>query len=107
PGGAWQGENSLYMGKNDKGERMWAGMGATDKTESTMVDEMVEAYNGGRDDADERVMLESHIKTKDGKYNLQKKYDPANGEVTDTVTADQILNDPPYKIGGTTRKGGF
>jgi hypothetical protein len=86
---------------------MWAGMGATDKTESTMVDEMVEAYNAPRDDADEREMLAAHIKSKEGKYTIQKKYDPANGEFPDTVDANQILNDPPYKIGGVTRKGGF
>src|SRR6185295_17223590 len=53
PGGAWQGENSLYMGKNSSGERTWAGMGASNMTEDGMLDEMVSAYNLARDDADE------------------------------------------------------
>jgi hypothetical protein len=106
PGGAWQGENSLYMGKNDKGERMWAGMGATDKTETTMVSEMVSAYGGDRDENDERALKESGAKTPDGKYT-DTKYDPKGGVFPDQVTAEQILNDPPYDIDGTTRKGGF
>ncbi len=107
PGGAWQGENSLYMGKNAKGERLWAGMGATDKTETTMVDEMVSAYNAPRDGEDARAIKDQQLQGPDGKWR-DKKYDPAGGVFPDTVDANQILNDPPYSdIDGTTRKGGF
>jgi hypothetical protein len=106
PGGAWQGENSLYMGKNGAGERLWSGMGASNKTEDAMVDEMVGAYNGRRDKEDEREMKERGIKNADGTY-ADAKYDPAGGTFKDRVTRDDILNDPPYELDGTTRKGGF
>jgi hypothetical protein len=106
PGGAWQGENSLYMGKNSSGERLWSGLGASGKTEDAMVDEMVSAYNGRRDKEDEREMKERSIKNDDGSY-ANAKYDPKGGEFKETVTKDEILNDPAYTIDGVTRKGGF
>jgi hypothetical protein len=106
PGGAWQGENSLYMGKNAAGERLWSGMGASNKTEDAMIDEMVLAYNGRRDKEDEREMKERGITNADGTY-ADKKYDPAGGEFKDRVTRDDILKDPAYEIDGVTRKGGF
>lgn len=106
PGGAWQGENSLYMGRDAAGNRLWAGLGATNKTEETMVEEMVSAYGGARDEEDERTMKERRIKNDDGTYN-DSKYDPKSGEFPNKVTKQQILNDPPYTIDGTERKGGF
>ncbi|AFZ22999.1 hypothetical protein Cylst_0670 [Cylindrospermum stagnale PCC 7417] len=27
PAGEWQGENSIYMGKDDKGTQLWSGLG--------------------------------------------------------------------------------
>lgn len=106
PGGAWQGENSLYMGKNPAGERTWAGLGASGMTEDAMVDEMVRAYNGPRDDYDNRVLKEGGQETADGKFT-DKLYDPASGSFPDTVTKSDILTSQPYAIGGTTRSGGF
>jgi hypothetical protein len=106
PGGAWQGENSIYMGRDDQGRRLWAGLGATNKTEETMVDEMVSAYGGARDEEDERTMKERHIKNDDGTYN-DKKYDPTSGEFKNKVTKAEILGDAPYSIDGTERHGGF
>lgn len=106
PGGAWQGENSLYMGKNAAGERLWAGLGASNMTEDGMVNEMVRAYNGRRDKEDERAMRERGAVAADGTYT-DSKYDPAGGEFKDQVTREEILNDPPYAIDGVTRKGGF
>jgi hypothetical protein len=106
PGGAWQGENSLYMGKNGAGERLWAGLGASNKTEDEMISEMVMAYNGRRDKEDEREMKERRIKNDDGSY-ADSKYDPKGGEFKETVTREDILNDPAYSIDGVKRKGGF
>jgi hypothetical protein len=106
PGGAWQGENALYMGKNAAGERLWAGMGADGKTEDTMIDEMVSAYNQPRNDYDTRVMKESGYLADDGTY-ADKRYDPASGEFPDTVTRKDILEAPAYELGGRVRKGGF
>jgi hypothetical protein len=106
PGGAWQGENALYMGKNAAGERLWAGLGADGKTEDTMIDEMVSAYNAPRTEYDTRVMKESGSLSDDGSY-ADKRYDPAGGEFPDTVTRKDILEAPAYELGGRVRKGGF
>lgn len=106
PGGAWQGENSLYMGRDNKGKRLWAGLGATNKTEDEMVEEMVMAYRGARDVHDERTMKERGIKNDDGTYN-DPKYDPTKGEFKNVVTKQEILTDPAYTIDGVERKGGF
>lgn len=106
PGGAWQGENSIYMGRNDKGKRLWAGLGATNKTEDEMVEEMVSAYKAPRDAEDERAMKEQGIKNADGTYN-DKRYDPKGGEFKPVVSKHEILTDPSYELDGTTRHGGF
>ena len=106
PGGAWQGENSVYMGRDDAGQRLWAGLGASNKTEEAMVDEMVSAYRGPRDAEDERTMKERGIKNPDGTYT-DSKYDPKGGEFKSHYTKDEILHDPPYSIDGTSRHGGF
>ncbi|HVV82039.1 MAG TPA: hypothetical protein VHE35_03125 [Kofleriaceae bacterium] len=106
PGGAWQGENSLYMGRNPQGKRVWAGLGATNKTEDEMVEEMVEAYAAPRDAEDERTLKERHLKNDDGTYT-DKKYDPHSGEFKNSYTKSQILTDPSYTIDGTERHGGF
>src|SRR5439155_7438188 len=79
PGGAWQGENSLYMGKKG-GERMWSGLGASNVSESGMFAEMVSAYNAPRDSNDERAMIEMGVKTADGTYS-DSRYDPKGGDV--------------------------
>jgi len=106
PGGAWQGENSLYMGKNDAGERLWSGLGASNVSESRMFEHMADAYNMDRNKHDERAMKEYGVTGEDGKYK-DKKYDPAGGEFPDKITVDDILKSTPYTLHGTTRKGGF
>lgn len=106
PGGAWQGENALYMGKNGAGERLWAGLGADGKTEDTMVDEMVMAYNNPRTDYDTRMMKEGGQLGEDGSYH-DRRYDPAGGEFPDQVTKKDILEAPEYELNGRVRKGGF
>ncbi|MDB4959527.1 MAG: hypothetical protein JWO36_7096 [Myxococcales bacterium] len=105
PGGAWQGENALYMGKNEAGERLWSGLGAT-ATEDAMTDEMVRAYNSPRNDYDHRMLKEQGIETGEGKYS-DPLYDPKAGSFPETVTKQEILKSQPYSIGGATRKGGF
>ncbi|HSD89110.1 MAG TPA: hypothetical protein VLB44_16390, partial [Kofleriaceae bacterium] len=102
PGGAWQGENSIYMGKNEAGERLWSGLGAT-ATEDAMVDEMVRAYNSERTDYDHRMMKEQGIESTDGKYK-DPLYDPQSGMFPDKVTKQEILKAQPFSIGGTDRK---
>jgi hypothetical protein len=106
PGGAWQGENSLYMGKNEAGQRIWAGLGASNVTEDAMFAEMVSAYNAPRDANDERAMKEEGLKKDDGTY-ADATYDPKSGNFADQIDRDKILKDPAYTIGGTNRKGGF
>jgi protein-glutamine gamma-glutamyltransferase-like protein len=105
PGGAWQGENALYMGKNEAGERLWSGLGAT-ATEDAMIDEMVRAYNASRNDYDERIMKEQRILGADGEFS-DALYDPKSGSFPDKVTKHDILTSQPYSLGGTERKGGF
>lgn len=105
PGGAWQGENALYMGKNAAGEREWSGLGAT-KTEDAMIEEMALAFNGARDAHDERAMREYGIKNADGTY-VDRNYDPASGVFPDEVTAGEVLKAQPFSLGGRTRRGGF
>jgi hypothetical protein len=94
------------MGRNTKGKRLWAGLGATNKTEDQMHEEMVHAYEGDRDVHDERTMKERGIKNTDGTY-ADRRYDPSSGEFKDVVTKHEILTDPAYEIDGTSRKGGF
>jgi Protein-glutamine gamma-glutamyltransferase len=106
PGGAWQGENALYMGRKPNGERLWAGLGASGMTEDTMIDEMVSAYNGARNEEDELAMKRDQIKNADGSY-ANSIYDPTKGVFNDTVTKKEILTDPSFKIGEDSRKGGF
>lgn len=106
PGGSWQGENALYMGE-EEGKQVWSGMGTVDAagkthiTEQEMYDEMLNAYNGPRDDRDRQVLKERFGD------NPPAVYDPANNEFEDQITLDKLLTDPPYEIDGRTRNGGF
>jgi hypothetical protein len=53
PGGAWQGENAVYVGVGPEGKQLWIGLGSStgpplnrpEVTEDQMIDEMLEAYN--------------------------------------------------------------
>ena len=105
PGGAWQGENAIYMGKNEAGERLWSGLGAT-ATEDHMIDTMVSAYNADRTDYDERVLKEQGVLADDGTFS-DPLYDPKAGKFPDKVTRQEILTARPYTLDGTQRKGGF
>ena len=101
PGGAWQGENAVYLGKQG-GVQKWSGFGADAVTEDGMLDEMVRAYNRARDANDQRRLDE--IKSANG-GTLPAEYDV--GGFPDQITKADILSAPAYTIGSTTRKGGF
>ena len=122
PGGAWQGENSIYMGREgtDK-KQMWAGLGTsggtgpggpTHVTEDQMLAEMVEAYNLDRDEDDERALAAA--KAANGGV-LDPQLDPANKAFPEKLSGpDDILNAEPRSLqvnGGPNdsfvRHGGF
>jgi peptidoglycan hydrolase-like protein with peptidoglycan-binding domain len=130
PGGAWQGENAVYTGDDDAGRQLFTGLGAAGKTEDGMVAEMVGAYRNARDgndyvwllneyasDAPEVANPDSRYVNRDTAYtkSLYEKYIdrmPAiyredSGEFKDEYSGAEILDDPPYEIGGRERKGGF
>lgn len=98
PGGAWQGENAIYMGTNERGDRLWAGLGAKKETEAHMYATMVTAYNRERNDYDFEVMIRDGHLVKDGggavdvkgeKYRYANaEYDPSN--FPDTTDANAI-----------------
>ena len=103
PGGAWQGENALYMGEDPStGEQLWSGMGADRKTEDQLLTEMLGAYNADRDEEDERKLKERFP------AGAPSEYDPANGKFPEKLKSpEEILTEPPYKLDDETRKGGF
>jgi hypothetical protein len=130
PGGAWQGENAVYMGRNAAGRQLWSGLGAAGKTEEAMLLEMVGAYNNERDGDDYASLLHSYardtpevrspsdqFKARDVDYlrglylkyksRVPKIYHEDGGEFEDQVDKDKILDDPEYELHGTKRKGGF
>jgi hypothetical protein len=103
PGGAWQGENAI-LSRVDKGVQYWSGLGADDKTEDSMMDEMVEAYNGDRDEDDQREIDEQ---TKNNGGKIPDELDPTKRIFPDKITKQDILTAPPFTYGGQTRTGGF
>jgi peptidoglycan hydrolase-like protein with peptidoglycan-binding domain len=130
PGGAWQGENAVYTGDDAAGQQLFTGLGAAGKTEDGMLAEMAEAYNVPRNGYDYVALLDSYahdtpeVQENNDKYRarddaytrgLYEKYIdrmPAmyredSNEFPDSVSGKDILDEPPYTLHGTTRKGGF
>ena len=130
PGGAWQGENAVYLGTNKAGQQLFSGLGATGKTEDALYDEMVEAYNRERDGADyarllttyaanapevrkpSRAFLDHDTTYTRGLYEKYKaripaKYHEDAGEFPATIKREDIVAADPYELDGRTRKGGF
>lgn len=130
PGGAWQGENAVYMGDDAAGRQLFTGLGAAAKTEEAMLVEMAKAYNRERD-ADDYEELVRHfvpdapeVKKPAPEY-LARDYDHLRGlylqyvdRIPDdwredkgkypaTTTPQQILDEPESEIWGQKRKGGF
>ncbi|HWU90212.1 MAG TPA: peptidoglycan-binding protein [Kofleriaceae bacterium] len=105
PGGAFQGENAIFMGTDTSGKQIWSGMGVDNVTEQDMLREMISAYNTPRDDFDRQAL--ERIKVRNGGV-LPSPYDESSGEFPDMLTSPaDILHAPAYEIDGTTRKGGF
>jgi hypothetical protein len=120
PGGAWQGENAIYVGK-EGGVQKWAGMGTSNEnpaalsshvTENEMLASMVGAYNLDRD-ADDTVKL-GRIRAANGGV-LPPVLDPANKAYPEKLSGPaEILSAPaerlsvPGHVEDTfDRKGGF
>ncbi|HTM23522.1 MAG TPA: DUF4157 domain-containing protein, partial [Kofleriaceae bacterium] len=104
PGGAWQGENALYMGTDAEGKQLWAGMGASNVTEDGMMSEMVRAYNAERTPRDLEVL--EQIKARNG-GTLPAEYEDDGKTFPHKIKKGDVLDAPEYTVGGTTRKGGF
>jgi hypothetical protein len=104
PGGAFQGENAIFMGE-EAGQQLWSGMGVAKCTELKMLEEMVEAYNSDRDARDLDVLKGIR---QQNKGTLPSKYDSASGEFPERLSGpDEILSAAEYELDGVKRKGGF
>jgi hypothetical protein len=113
PAGEWQGENAIYMGKDETGNQLWSGLGtinpsgtSTKVTEDEMLEQMVDAYNGARD-ADDIARLENIKRNNGGALPKEYVFEDEGGELPRTIDKSRVLNDPPYTVGSVTRKGGF
>lgn len=122
PGGAWQGENALYVGERD-GHQTWSGFGASNVSEDHMMDQMVSSFNAPRTEYDYEVMCEQYLsdvkEVREGKVSswkrlyevhkdkIPKLYQEDGGEYIDSVDKKVIIDAPEYELGGTSRKGGF
>lgn len=121
PGGAWQGENAIFVGERG-GEQVWSGFGASNVTEDHMMDQMVSSYAAARTEYDYQVLCETYMsdldEVKKGTvsswsrlYEVHKDKVPElyreGGEFPDAVDKKEIIDAPAYAIGSTTRKGGF
>ncbi len=104
PEGAYQGENSIYLGKDVGGNQRWSGLGLNKKTEFEMYEDMAADYNRPRDDWDNQEL--ENIKKRNG-GTLPAEYDENSGIFPDQTDWTKVLSAPPYKIATTTRKGGF
>jgi peptidoglycan hydrolase-like protein with peptidoglycan-binding domain len=120
PGGAWQGENAIYVGR-EGGVQKWAGMGTSNEsatnpsshvTEAEMLASMVGAYNLDRDVDDAAALVRI---TAANKGVLPPVLDPANKAYPEKINgpADILnakpekLNVPEHVVDDTERKGGF
>lgn len=119
PGGAFQGENALCMG-TELGVQYWAGFGVSKCTEQEMMNTIAEAYNGARNDNDYRALVDMYglgaLKTGGKSYqtvyeenldSIDDVYRHDKGHFVTTVSVNNILAEPAYLLGGTSRKGGF
>jgi hypothetical protein len=102
PAGAWQGENAIFIGERE-GVQLWAGLGASDRTEMDLYREMVDSYNEPRTPADLREL--ERIRAEKG-GSLPSEYEV--GAFPDRLSSpEEILTAPPVRIAGIEHKGGF
>ena len=105
PGGAYQGENAIFMGTDGAGDQIWSGMGVDNKTELKMLEAMMADYNRSRNEWDQKEL--DTIKADNG-GTLPAKYELKGGVFPETIgSAADILSAPAYTLDGETRKGGF
>jgi hypothetical protein len=106
PGGAFQGENSIYVGRDDPASpQKFSGMGVSRVTEAGMMQAMIDSYTPPRDEWDLAAL--ERIKARNGGV-LPEEYDETKGHFPDTLSdAKEILDEPEYQIGDTKRKGGY
>ncbi len=124
PAGAWQGENSLYAGRNKAHDQLWSGLGAGDKSEDMLLIDMRDAYDNERTEQDyEKIVTDHAIKPIPGKSpdhptyqslyaaylsHVDPKYRHDQGHFKEKLSDKQeILDHPAYEIEGVERKGGF
>jgi len=96
PGGAWRGENAVYMGTGSKKEQMWSGFGASAMTEKAMMEEMKEAYNRKRDEDDYRRLFTDFIKPNLPDAEKSKKHQP--GEYKSLYTKHIAFIPEKYRL---------
>jgi hypothetical protein len=101
PAGAWQGENSVYLGRDDLGRQLWIGLGSSsgpplnqpEVTEDQMVQELLDAYNGGRGSSDNARL--NQIRAGHGGV-LPSEYDPKTSAnpsgYPETITKEELLD---------------
>lgn len=124
PAGAWQGENSVYAGRNKAGDQLWSGLGAGNMTEDKLLIDMKKAYDDERTEQDyEKIVKYRALKPIPDKSPAHPTYaslytaylsrvDPEyrhdKGQFKVKIDDKQeILDHPAYTIDGTERKGGF
>ena len=56
PGGPWQGENAICMGKNTAGENLYQGFGVSVMTEDKMLATLIKAYDHDRTEKERRAL---------------------------------------------------
>ena len=106
PAGLYQGENAMLRAdKADSGDQLWEGLGQQKVTERQMYGNMMLDYNHERTRWDNEKL--ERIRAANG-GTLPAQYDLNGGVFPVTLSSYQeILDAPPYKIGNTTRKGGY
>ena len=106
PAGVYQGENAMLRQETaPNGDQLWEGLGQREVTERQMYINMMADYKRPRDEWDNKEL--EKIRKEHGGV-LPQEYDPASGTFPDKLNSySDILNAPPYKIKGTTRKGGY
>lgn len=105
PKGAFQGENSIYLGLDTSGNQRWSGLGLHNVTEVEMYESMKSDYNYARTPWDNEFL--NNLKIANHGI-LPAEYDLNSGIFPDKINKWQdILTAAEYTIDGEKRKGGF
>jgi hypothetical protein len=122
PDGAFQGENAIYVGRNQAKQQIWSGLGVSNVTEDGMLRDMAKAYNAGRSEGDYRWLVKNHVRDAPElrqpspdyralyvRYiqRIPDKFRHDKGEYPQKIDKQDILTAPEYELWGTKRKGGY